>query len=432
MAVEGEGADVGLFVLLLFGEALLEVALLLEAALLGHLALLLVGLHDASLAAEDLHLAVEHLVFAQLALQRAVVEGNLDAGLQSYLLEALLAVAQYPCVAPRELVLQPLANHAIGVEQVGRGDALAVGRVGDDDGFLLRLGEVLEVLLLDGDAIAESCRLHILAGGVHGLEIHVVAVDVVAELALLRVVVVNLVEQLCVEVGPFLEGIFLSEEAGGHVSGDEGGLDEQSAAAAHGVDEVGVALPARHHNDAGGEHLVEWCLHALLTVASAVQTFAAAVETERAVVLGDVDVQAQVGVGDADVRPLARSLAQLVDDGVLHLVADELGMAEILAEHHAVDSEGLVVGEVLAPVNLLDGFVNFVGAAGFEMVDGLQDFDGRVQLEVSSVHQFLVACKRHHASAYLYVVGPQLSQLFRQDGLQSHEGFGNELKILFH
>ena len=64
MVMEGEGADVAVFVLLLFGEALFEVALLLEAMFLGHLPFLLIGLHGPSFATEYLHFAVEHLVLA--------------------------------------------------------------------------------------------------------------------------------------------------------------------------------------------------------------------------------------------------------------------------------------------------------------------------------------------------------------------------------
>ena len=73
------------------------------------------------------------------------------------------------------------------------------------------------------------------------------------------------------------------------------------------------------------------------------QTFAAGVQTQRAVVFGYVNVQAQVGVADGDVGPDACFLAELVDDGIFHLVADELGVAELLREHHGVDRKGAVV-----------------------------------------------------------------------------------------
>ena len=206
-------------------------------------------------------------------------------------------------------MLQALAYHAVGVEQVGCGDTFAVRRVGDDDGLVLGLHEVLKVLLLDGDAAGESGCLDVGASRVHGLEVDVVAVDMVLELTLLRVVVIDTVEELLVEVGPFLEGILLAEESRGHVACDESCLDGEGAAAAHRVDEIGIALPSGHHDDAGCEHLVDGSFDALLAVSSAVEALAAGVKAEGAVVLGDVDVESQVRIADRYVGPLACALA---------------------------------------------------------------------------------------------------------------------------
>ena len=168
-------------------------------------------------------------------------------------------------------MLQALANHLIGVEQVGRGDALAIGWVGHHQGRLGRLLEVLEVLQLHADDLCQTGSTHVQTSLCHGLRIDVVAIDVVVEVALLRVVVVDLVEEFLVEVGPFLEGELLAEQAWTHIAGDEGCLDEQCAATAHGVDEVGLAAPARHQDHTGCQHLVEWCLSGLLTVAATMQ-----------------------------------------------------------------------------------------------------------------------------------------------------------------
>ena len=110
------------------------------------------------------------------------------------------------------------------------------------------------------------------------------------ELAFLRIIVVNLVEQVLVEVCPFLEGVLLAEHTRGHVAGYEGSLDEQCARAAHGVDEVGLAVPAGHENHSGRQHLVERGLNVLLPVAAAVQALAAGVEREGAPVFGNVHV----------------------------------------------------------------------------------------------------------------------------------------------
>ena len=244
--MELEGTDVGLFVFLVLVESFLEFAVLLETALFGHGLLLFVALDDAAFGAELAELAFKHLVLAELAFERTVEQRNLDAGLQSDGIEAFLAVAEHPGFVALEFVLQLLADHLVGGKEVGCGDALAVRGIGDEDGRLGGLGEVLEILLLHGDGLGEACGLCVEAGGVDGLHVDVVAIDVVAELFFARVVVVDFIEEVFVEVGPFLEGKFLAEDAGRHVVGNEGCLDEQRSGAAHGVDEIALASPAAH------------------------------------------------------------------------------------------------------------------------------------------------------------------------------------------
>ena len=49
------------------------------------------------------------------------------------------------------MMLQAFANHLVGAQQVGGGDALAVGRIHNDDALLLGLCKVFEVSLFHGD-----------------------------------------------------------------------------------------------------------------------------------------------------------------------------------------------------------------------------------------------------------------------------------------
>ena len=167
------------------------------------------------------------------------------------------------------------------------------------------------------------------------------------------------------------------------------------------------------------------------------QRLSAGVEAEGARALArryvsNVDVEPEVGVADGDVGAFARLLAELVDDGILHFVTDELRVTELFREDHSVYGKGLVEVEVLAPVHLHHLVVHVLGREGAEMGDGLENADGSMELEVSTIKQFLVAGERHHASAYLYVVSPQLGQFLRQNGLKSHKGLGDDFKCLFH
>ena len=242
--------------------------------LLCHLTLLVLSLHHAAVLTEVLHGAVEDGILAELALQRSVINRNLDGWLQTDGLEAFLAVAQHPSLVAHESMLQTLANHLICIEEVRRRDALSVRRIGHHDALVGRLLEVLEVSMLHGDVLCETCCTNVKTGCVNGLHVHVVAIDMVCELALLRVIVINLVEEFLVEVGPLLEGEALAEDARAHVMGDESSLDEQRSRTTHRVDEVAVAVPSGHHNHTCCQHLVERSLHRLLTVAATMERLA--------------------------------------------------------------------------------------------------------------------------------------------------------------
>ena len=257
------------------------------------------------------------------------------------------------------------------------------------------------------------------------------------EITFLRIVVIDFVKKLCIEIGPLLKSIFLTEESRCHVVSYQGSLNEQGATATHGVDEVGIALPSRHHNHACCQHLIEWCLYRLLPVATTMQRIATGVHTEGAFALapchvGNMDVQAQVGATHGNIRSVASLLAKLVDNGIFHLVAHKLRVAELFREHDSIDSKGTLIVQIVSPIDFLDFLIDIVSAFCFESSYRLENLDSRMQREIRPVHHFFVTRKRHHASTYFNVVGPQLGQFFRQHRFQSHERFGDEFKLLFH
>ena len=124
-------------------------------------------------------------------------------------------------------MLQPLTNHLVGSKKIGRRDTLSIGRIGNDDTLLLRLCEVLEVLLLDGDVAGETSCLHIQQCRIHGLDVNIIAIDMMLELPLLTLIIIDIVEELGIEVGPFLKSIFVTEQTWCHILGNQGGLDQQ-------------------------------------------------------------------------------------------------------------------------------------------------------------------------------------------------------------
>ena len=95
------------------------------------------------------------------------------------------------------------------------------------------------------------------------------------KLPLLRVVVIDGIKEVGIIVVPFLKCKLLAKQSWSHVVCYEGSLDEQCARAAHGINEISLSLPSCHEYHSRSQHLIEWCLHALLSVAASVQALAA-------------------------------------------------------------------------------------------------------------------------------------------------------------
>ena len=129
------------------------------------------------------------------------------------------------------------------------------------------------------------------------------------------------------------------------------------------------------------------------------------IEREGAVFLGNVDIELHVRIGDADVGAFTCRVAEIIDNGVLDLIGNELRMAEFVGEHDGIHSEGRMDIQVLAPVNLANGFVDAIRILGLEMLDGLEHTHSCAEAEIGTVHHGLVACERHHASTDLHIVG---------------------------
>ena len=66
------------------------------------------------------------------------------------------------------------------------------------------------------------------------------------------------------------------------------------------------------------------------------ERLAARVKRQSAGIFGNVDVQQHIGLVDAHVGALARLLAEVIHDGVLHAVGYELAVAELFAEHDSI------------------------------------------------------------------------------------------------
>ena len=413
---------------------LLEVPVLLESVGLGHRAALFVGLDVASLAPEVLQFAAEDLIFLQLAVERTVVEGYLEAGLEADAVEELFVIADNPGLAADKLVLEPLADHLVEQRQRRVGlEAHAVRRIDDHERGSGGLLEVAEILALHDAVLVQSGLDDVGAGRCHGGRIDIAGVDVVVKGTLSPFgLLTDALKEVGAVVLPLLKGEHLAEFPRSDALGDESGLDGDGARAAHGVDKVRVALPARELDDAGGQHLVHRRLDGRHAVAALVQAVARGVEREGAVVVGDMDVETYVGISHGDVGALADGLTEVVDNGVLHLVGDKLGVAEVFRVDNGVDGECGVGVQDVAPLVMPHGLVDLVGRSGGEVLERLENPYGGAQEVVGAVHHGRIAGEIDYAASFLYIFCADSGELIGQDAFQSLKGFGYQFEFLFH
>ena len=332
-------------------SAELALAAIAETAFLAHAAQLLARLHRTAFRAELVELAGEGDELADFAVERAILQRHLQRGAQANGIEKLLLAGNHPCLAARELLLELLAEGFVEHGDVLGVEAFAIGRIREHQAArcltaLLRCAiggsgelKVADVALLHADNVLYAGGTDICQGGAHGIVVEVEAIDMMVKLALFRVVLEDFAEELRLKVLPVLKAELLAEHARIDVAGDEGGLYEEGAAAAEGIDDVAVALPAAHLDDGRCQHLVDGSFYARLAIATQVEALAAGVEREGADVFGNMNVEANLRIADTDVGAFALALHEVVHDGILHLVGDEARVAEGGAIYRRIDGE---------------------------------------------------------------------------------------------
>ena len=314
-------------------------------------------------------------------------------------------------------------------------DALAIGRVGDDEGAAFGRVLVLEGAVEKHHVLVELGVFEVLLGLLQDGEVDVVAPDFVLKVEGADFAVFLLLDALPfaeVELFPAFEGkSVVAVVLGGDAVGHHGGLDEDGAGAAHGVVEVAVAFPSSQLDHAGGEDFVDGGNADSLTVAALVERVAAGVDEQGDVVVADVEVELIVGVLGVDGGALAEVAAEAVNDGILGLEGGIVGVGENLAAGGAVDHEGAIDVENLFPANLIDFVVEILVAVGVELGKGLEDGQRGAAGVVGAVEHAHIALEGDGTVDALDVGGPAFAEFVSQNLFKSHHGFGDHLEFLF-
>ena len=376
--------------------------------------------------------AVKDDVLQQFAIQATVVQSILYRRLQADFEVLFLVVADEPGVVAPEGVLEFETQVTVELVDVLHVQALAIGRVGDERAAFGHEFYLVDVAALQFDVFVQACVFDVGAGDGNGLALDVAAVNLVGEFPFGTVVVIDFIEQFLVIVGPLLEGVVVAIYAGGDVGADEGCLDQERARAAHGVNQVGLAVPTAQQDDAGRQHLVDRGLGLRYAPTALEQRFTAAVERHGHFAARDVDVKTDLRIGQADAGTLAVFIIEEVGNGILDTIGDETRVVKVLAVDSGVDGKCGVNGHQLFPVERLQLLIQVVGTRRFEGDERFENAYCRAAGKICPIEHLFVSLEVNHAVSFGHLLGAQGAQLVGKDSFQSEEGLGHHVKFVSH
>ena len=212
-----------------------------------------------------------------------------------------------------------------------------------------------------------------------------------SKFTLLTVIVVDFIKHIRIEIHPLLESESFAEHSRSNILCNQGSFDRNSTRTTHRVNQVTIPTPSRHQNHTGSQHLVQRSFYRFLAITTAVQRLARRIQRQRTGSLCNVNVQQYVRIIDTDRRTFSGFLAEIVHNRIFHFIRNELRMAELIAEHHCVDSESLVNIEIIFPSNGLYLVINFVSILRCEVLDRFQDADSGTKAEISLIHHTFIS-----------------------------------------
>ena len=245
----------------------------------------------------------------------------------------------------------------------------------------------------------------------------------------MAVVVINLAEKIGIKITPFLKTETLPVYPRRNSQRNHRRLNQQGSRSAHRVDECAFSAPARFQDHTRRQHLIERSISLRNAITAFVQRFAGTVQRKRAGFVRNVDIENQIGIGDAYGRTFVVSLVEPVNDGILHPVGYKFGMAENMGKNHRVDGKCLVQRQILVPVQLLDRLVNLVGSFSFKFINGFQYPQCGAAMHVCLIHHGFVAGKRNHSVSGFHICCTKVDEFFGKHIFKFCHRLGNQGEI---
>ncbi len=188
-------------------------------------------------------------------------------------------------------------------------------------------------------------------------------------------------------------------------------LREEGSRAAHRIEEGEARPPARDPQDARGEVLLQRRFSHVVAPAALEQRLSAGVDVERAELLVEERVHAQVGIARLHRRAATGGAAEVVGDRVLHPQRHEVEAFHRAAMRVGLDLEGAIRGEERMPAHRVCIVVDVVFGLIGKLRHPPQDAARDARVQVHRVDQVERAGERHAGIGGLGVLRSELRQL---------------------
>ena len=310
-----------------------------------------------------------------------------------------------------------------GVERLGLAlfhEALAVGRIRDDDAAVGRLREFARVRHREGDAVVHAGAAGIVARHGDGAGVNVGGKDVVVAV---KLACARFLARLRPDLGRQprpLHSRKVAADARRAAFGGQRRLDGNGAAAAKRVAEIAPAAVARDVHERGGQRLAQGRGHVRRSVAALVQRRAGRVEIERGRVVHERELDLVQGAGLG--KPVdAVALLERLDDGFFDDLLAVGHRVQGRLQTVALDGEGRVHGQIVRPRQGLHALEERVKRRGGEAAQLEQHALAEAAADVHA-RDVRVRARAAHAAVFGHnVAQPHMAQLIAERALEPEQ-----------
>ncbi len=213
-------------------------------------------------------------------------------------------------------------------------------------------------------------------------------------------------------------------------------LEQECAGAAHGVVQRCEAVPTAQADDGGRKGFLHGGINSLFPVSPAVQRTARCIQVDGGLVLGDVEVEADIRIDPFHIGPVVILVPEAVHYGIFQDQRCILGVVDYAVGYVCGDHKGVLQREYLGPGYGPGGFIEVIGAVAVKGQQGSKNPAYDPGSVIDAVEGLIVRGKIQPAERWLYVLCTETGQFFNTQFIHPVSDLGEKpvahLIVVYH